>query len=89
MPKNKMKTQLVEDLRLLPESYSVHVLLDRREFREEDRPKLAEAIKEVVHAMKMQNIGHYPLEFAVHNARVSIRKYLSVHGERITVDNGK
>jgi hypothetical protein len=47
------------------------------------------AIKDVVHAMKVENIGHYPLEFDAHNAHVSIRKYLSSQGERIRVSFAK
>lgn len=78
-----------EDLRLVSESFSVHVLLDKRKFKEEDKDKLIGAIKDVVFAMKVQNIGHYPLEFDAHNAHVSIRKHLSTQGERIKVSFAK
>lgn len=89
MAQQKTKDALEEDLRLIPESFSVHVLLDRRKFKVEDEEKLIGAIKDVVYAMKVQNIGHYPLEFDAHNAHVSIRKHLSAHGERISVSFAK
>lgn len=85
MAQRKTKDELEDDLRLLPESFSVHVLIDKRRFKDEDRDRLVGAIKDVVYAMKVQNIGHYPLEFDAHNAHVSIRKHLSTRGERISV----
>jgi hypothetical protein len=82
---NSMKSELEEDLMLIPGTYSVHVLIDRKKFREEDKACLIDAIRDVVYAMRVQNIGHYPLEFDAHNAHVSIRKHLASQGERIKV----
>ena len=85
MPAQSSKTNLEEDLKVIPGTFAIHVLLDKRSFKEEDRKRLVGAIKEVVYAMKVQNIGHYPLEFDAHNAHVLIKKYLSTQGERIKV----
>ena len=89
MAQQKTKDQLEEDLKLIPGSFSVHILIDKMKFKEEDRTMLIGAIKDVVHAMKVENIGHYPLEFDAHNAHVSIRKYLSSQRERIRVSFAK
>jgi len=89
MANQNTKAELEEELKLIPGTYSVHILLDRRKFTEDDRKRLLGAIKDVVYAMKVQNMGHYPLEFDAHNAHVLIRKHLAVHGERIRVSYGR
>jgi hypothetical protein len=85
LPNQKVKVKLEEDLKLIPGTFSVHVMLNKRKFCEEDKERLVGAIQDVVYAMKVQNIGHYPLEFDAHNAHVMIRKHLASHGERIKV----
>ena len=85
MPNQNVKVRLEEDLKLIPGTYSVHVMLDRKKFTEEDKDRLIGAIRDVVYAMRVQNIGHYPLEFDAHNAHVMVRKHLASHGERIKV----
>jgi len=77
--------KLEEDLKLIPGTYCVHVMIDRRKFTERDKERLVGAINDVVYAMRVQNIGHYPLEFDAHNAHVMIRKHLASQGERIQV----
>ncbi len=85
MPAQSTKTGLEEELRLIPGTFAVHVLLDKKNFKEDDRRKLVGAIKDVVYAMKVQNIGHYPLEFDAHNAHVLIKKHLAAQEARIKV----
>ena len=85
MPAQNAKSDLEQELRLIPGTFAVHILLDRRNFKEEDKKQLVGAIKDVVYAMKVQNIGHYPLEFDAHNAHVLIKKYPQTQGERIKV----
>jgi len=85
MANQNVKVRLEEDLKVIPGTYSVHVMLDRKKFNEEDKERLVGAIQDVVYAMRVQNIGHYPLEFDAHNAHVMIRKHLASHGERIKV----
>ena len=89
MPVQNTRTELEEELRLIPGTFSVHVLLNKKSFKEEDKKRLVGAIKDVVYAMKVQNIGHYPLEFDAHHAHVLIRKHLASHGERVKVSYGR
>ncbi len=88
LAQNKTKTVLMEELKLIPDNYSVHVKINKKKFKNGDTGPLVSAIKDVVYAMKVQNIGHYPLEFDAHNAHVFIRRHLSPHGERIKVTFG-
>ncbi len=85
MAQSKAKTELMAELKLIPENYSVHVQIDKKKFKNGDTGPLVNAIKDVVYAMKVQNIGHYPLEFDAHNAHVFIRRHLTTHGDRIKV----
>ena len=89
MTGNNVKNELEEDLRLVSGTFAVHVMLDRKKFKDEDKGPLVGAIKDVVYAMKVQNIGHYPLEFEAHHARVSIRRHMASQGEKIKVAFGK
>ena len=86
---SSMKSELEDDLRVVSGTYSVHVMLDKKKFKEEDKERLVGAIKDVVYAMRVQNIGHYPLEFEAHHARVSISRHRASEEERIKVAYGK
>lgn len=86
---SSMKSELEDDLRVVSGTYSVHVMLDKKKFKEEDKERLVGAIKDVVYAMRVQNIGHYPLEFEAHHARVSISRHRASEEEKIKVAYGK
>ncbi len=89
MAGNTVKSGLEEELRVVSGTYSVHVMLDRKKFKGEDRERLVDAVKDVVYAMRVQNIGHYPLEFEAHHARVSISRHRASEEEKIKVAYGK
>jgi len=86
---SSMKSELEDDLKVVSGTYSVHVMLDKKKFKEEDKERLVGAIKDVVYAMRVQNIGHYPLEFEAHHARVSISRHRASEEEKIKVAYGK
>lgn len=71
---------------MVPESYSVHILLSKQ-FKEKDRKPLIQAVSDVIYAMKVQNLGHYPLEFDAHNAHVSIKRHIPSEDKRIRITN--
>ena len=89
MASSSMKSELEDDLKVVSGTYSVHVMLDKKKFKEEDKERLVGAIKDVVYAMRVQNIGHYPLEFEAHHARVSISRHRASEEEKIKVAYGK
>jgi len=84
LSQSRIKSQLEDDLLLIPENYSVHILLSKQ-FKEKDRKPLVQAVNDVVYAMRVQNLGHYPLEFDVHHAHVSIKRYNPSDDKRIRI----